>query len=297
MSLIDDLKSHKTTLDEFKEITTRSLNYFKEIITKRVTKGDYIIGSSLSAGTTKYIRPINTKLFLFEENDFIKNFDLFSKILDRLKAGERKFTKLEYEIVDKVSYTILQSTGLGFDLLGESNSARKHVGNRFEEFIKALFSYLNISSKKIILKIPYKTESGTRYYRCETEIVLSPHDSVKSTSSNIHRDEIVVSLKTTTKDRMSKIFIDKILMERFVRNPVRVVGISINDVQRKNTDQIATTFVSNLFMVYTEFLTNLDGYYYIDIPVKATSSPFTNHIFPFSKLIIQDIWKLIRITS
>ena len=50
-------------------------------------------------------------------------------------------------------------------------------------------------------------------------------------------------------------------------------------------------------MVYTEFLTPLEGYYYIDIPAKATSSPFTNHIFPFSKLIIKDIWNLIRITS
>jgi len=294
MSLIDDIKSRKSSLEEFKEITTRSLNYFKEIITTRVTKGNYIIGSSLSAGTIKYIRPINTNLFLFEEEDFVKGFNLFIEILDKLKAGEKEFSKYNYETVDKVSYTILQSVGLGFDLLGEPNSARKHVGNRFEEFIKTLFLYLKISSKKIILKIPYETESGTRYYRCETEIVLSPYDLVKSTNSNIHPNETVVSLKTTTKDRMSKIFIDKILMERFVKNPVKVIGISINDVQRKDKNQISTTFVSNLFMVYTEFLTRLEGYYYIDIPVKATSSPFTNHIFPFSKLIIEDIWTFIR---
>ncbi len=181
--------------------------------------------------------------------------------------------------------------------MGEANSSRKHVGNRFEEFINAIFSYLDISTKKIILKIPYNTETGKRYYSCETEVVLSPFESVKSTSSQIHPKEIIVSLKTTTKDRMSKIFIDKILMEKFVEHPVSVIGISLNDIQRKNKNNISSTFVSNLFMVYTEFLTELGGYYYIDIPDKATTAPFNKHIFPFSKLIIKDIWHLIRTVS
>ena len=96
---------------------------------------------------------------------------------------------------------------------------------------------------------------------------------------------------------MPKIFIDKILMERFVGHPVRIVGISLNDVQRKEDKgkiKISYTFVSNLFMVYTRFLAQLEGYYYLDIPKKALVAPFNQHIFSFSKFILEDIWFLLR---
>lgn len=95
---------------------------------------------------------------------------------------------------------------------------------------------------------------------------------------------------------MPKIFIDKILMERFVGHSVRIVGISLNDVQRKEDKgdtKISYTFVSNLFMVYTRFLTRLEGYYYLDLPKKALIAPFNQHIFPFSKFILEDIWSLL----
>ncbi len=94
---------------------------------------------------------------------------------------------------------------------------------------------------------------------------------------------------------MPKIFVDKILVERFVGHPVKIIGISQNDIQRKNgkTLTISSTFVSNLFMVYTEFLTKLDGYYYLDMPKKAAESPFNQHIFPFSQLVLRDIWELL----
>ena len=149
---------------------------------------------------------------------------------------------------------------------------------------------------EIGLRIPYNTDEGEKYYRCETDVIISPYKTVKSNALNIDPNEIVISLKTTTKDRMPKIFIDKILMERFLGHPVRMIGISQNDVQRKDTSgetKISYTFVSNLFMVYTKFLAELEGYYYVDIPKKATEKPFTRHIFPFSNLILKDVWKLL----
>ncbi len=180
------------------------------------------------------------------------------------------------------------------DLLGEPNSSRKHVGNRFEELMRIIISDAGISAKKIVLKIPYKTTEGIKHYRCETDIVISPHSQVRSNSKNIAPDEVVISLKTTTKDRMGKIFIDKLLMERFVKHDVKIVGISLNDVQRKSEDNISFTFVSNLFMVYTEFLAKLEGYYYLDLPPKAKEPPYDQHIFYFSKFLIEDVWKLLK---
>ncbi|MEW6558539.1 MAG: hypothetical protein AB1349_14515 [Elusimicrobiota bacterium] len=96
---------------------------------------------------------------------------------------------------------------------------------------------------------------------------------------------------------MPKIFIDKVLMERFLGHSVKVVGISQNDIQRNETKEgtkISSTFVSNLFMVYTKFLTELDGYYYIDPPNIVSKQPFNKYIFPFSKFIIDDVWKLLN---
>jgi hypothetical protein len=92
---------------------------------------------------------------------------------------------------------------------------------------------------------------------------------------------------------MGKIFIDKLLMSRFVDHDVKVVGIFLNDVQRQKTDKISYTFVSGLYMVYTKFLTGVEGTYFIDLPPVAERKPYSDLIFPFSRFLIKDIWKFI----
>ena len=82
-------------------------------------------------------------------------------------------------------------------------------------------------------------------------------------------------------------------MEKFVGHPVRVAGISQNDIQRKD-NKISYTFVSNLFMVYTRFLAQLEGYYYLDLPARALETPFNQYIFPFSKFLMKDVWKMLN---
>ncbi len=43
-------------------------------------------------------------------------------------------------------------------------------------------------------------------------------------------------------------------------------------------------------MVYTEFLVELDGIYYIDPPPKVRDDPYNEHISTFSQFILQDVW-------
>jgi len=186
-----------------------------------------------------------------------------------------------------------QSVGAGLDLLVNPNSARKHVGNRFEELIRAIFTEIGIANKSLVLQIPYETDEGVKTYKCENDLILSPYNEVKSDSSSIDSHEIVVSIKTTSKDRMGKMFIDKILLERFVDHPQKVIGIFLNDVQRKDSNNISFTLVSGLFMVYTKFLTKLDGIYYLDPPPNAGKKPYSNYMKPFSKLITHDIKQLL----
>jgi hypothetical protein len=295
-SLVDDLKSSKNTLNEFREIAERSLNYMLDMIDETIIYNDYKICSSTTAGTRKTIRPLNMNLFIADANQFKQEYNEFEKCLLKIREKSYNFQKENEILIDRVVYTIQQAIGVGFDLVVESNSARKHVGNRFEELIRTIFRSLDIKLKKIVLSIPYHTEQGESYYKCETDIVLSPFDKVKSTSLMIDPNEIVISLKTTTKDRMPKIFIDKLLMEKFLDRPVKMVGISQNDIQRKEGAKptVNTTFVANLFMVYTQFLTDLNGYYYMDLPHRAKEEPFNRHIFRFSKLITKDVWDLLN---
>ena len=92
---------------------------------------------------------------------------------------------------------------------------------------------------------------------------------------------------------MGKMFIDKILLEKFVKHPQKVIGIFNNDVQRKNNNDVSFTLVSGLFMVYTKFLTEVEGVYYLDPPPTALKEPYNRYMKPFSELITSDINKLL----
>ena len=293
MALDADLQEKKSELSEFVEITKSILNYLPAVLTGFKDKGDYRIYLSDQAGIKKFIRPINTRLFISGSTNFQIIFTRFSELLVRIQKGERTFSAEELLLIDQTLYTIQQSIGAGLDLLVNPNSARKHVGNRFEELIKVIFTEIGISNKKTILQIPYETDEGTKVYKCENDLILSPYNSVRSTSNPLDKGEIVVSVKTTSKDRMGKMFIDKILLERFVKHDQKVIGIFLNGVQRKEEDNVSYTLVSGLFMVYSNFLTELEGVYYLDPPPNAKKEPYNKYMKSFSELIAFDIWRLL----
>ncbi len=292
ISLDKDLQEVKGNIAEFGEITKRVLQYMPNVLSSSNEKNDYIIYSSEIAGTTKFIRPINTKLFINDLNEFDANFKQLQEVFIKIKSGT-EIVDSDKNIIDKTIYTIQQSIGAGLDLLVNPNSARKHVGNRFEELIKVVFTEIGIANKKIVLQIPYEAEEGTKTYKCENDLIISPFKDVKSSSESLDENEVVVSVKTTSKDRMGKMFIDKILLERFVEHPQKVIGIFLNDVQRKESDNISFTLVSGLFMVYSKFLTELEGVYYLDPPPNANKKPYSDYMKRFSELLTTDLSKLL----
>ena len=291
LPLDKDLQQQKNSLNEFTELTIRILNYLPNVLTGVEEKGNYLIFTSNLAGTLKYTRPINKSLFLNTPSQFKERLNIFYSSLKKLMQNHSLNLDEQFNI-NSVIYTIQQSIGLGLDLLVKPNSARKHVGNRFEELIKSVFNFLNISNKHILLQIPYETESKTKTYTCENDLILSPSKNIKSTNKNIDENEIVISVKTSSKDRLGKIFIDKILIEKFIGHKTKVVAIFLNDVQRKEAKNISYTFVSGLFMVYTKFLTQLEGIYYLDPPPKTQIPPFNKYIKKFSDLICSDLREL-----
>ncbi len=292
MTLDEDLQKVKQNIDQFGDITKRVLHHMPNVLNASEIKGNYKISTSNIAGTVKYIRPVNITLFISDVHLFDNSFIKLKEVFQKIKHDE-KIDQADKDCIDKTLYTIQQSIGVGLDLFVAQNSARKHVGNRFEELIKVVFTEIGIVNKKQVLQIPYETDEGQKIYKCENDLILSPHEKVRSTNNSLDEREIVVSAKTTSKDRMGKMFIDKILLERFVEHPQKVIGIFLNDVQRKNHNNISYTLVSGLFMVYTKFLTQLQGIYYLDPPPNALKKPYSNHIKKFSELITSDIKTLL----
>ena len=129
--------------------------------------------------------------------------------------------------------------------------------------LRFIFTAAGITNDHKTRSIPYGNPNNPDIYKCENDIILSPYDLVRPTTDHLDLNEVIVSLKTSSKDRMGKIFIDKMLLENFVEHEQSVIGIFLNDVQRKGSDNISFTLVSGLFMVYTQFLVKLDGVYYL----------------------------------
>jgi len=284
------LQKKMNSLHEFFALTRRVLDYLPNVLSGSNQKGDYALYFSDIAGTKKYVRPINSKLFYWDKSKFEGALQMFIGTLEKIKNKDIvQITKPEKDNINKVLYTIQQSIGGGLDLLASSNSSRKHVGNRFEKLIACLFSELGIASKRQVLQIPYETETGEKVYKCENDLILSPFNEVRSTSNTLDEREVVVSIKTTSKDRMGKIFIDKLLLGKFMGHEQKVIGIFLNDVQRKESNNISYTLVSGFFMVYTKFLTPLEGVYYLDPPPNAGKAPFNEHMKPLSELLVEDI--------
>lgn len=278
---------------EFEDLTIKVLQYLPLVLSDFKEKAPYRIYSSQIAGTLKYVRPINTNLFCFDPQQFIQNLRALDGTMFKIKSRDFNISLEEKENINGSLYTIQQAIGAGLDLLVGGNSARKHAGNRFEELMRAVMSELGIANKRAVLQIPYETEEGPKVYKCENDIILSPYAKVKSTSAHLDEREVVVSIKTTSKDRMGKMFIDKMLLEKFVGHKQKVIGIFLNDVQRKQTDNISYTLVSGLFMVYSKFLVELDGIYYLDPPPNALKDPYKRHMKPLSELLTRDVFTLL----
>lgn len=292
LALDQDLQLKKENLGDFGALCLRILHYLPNVLQDFEEKHSYRIYRSQIAGITKYLRPINTRLFLADPAEFQRRFEELRTLLLKIKEGGSP-DLFGQHVVDQVLYTIQQSIGAGLDLLVNTNGARKHAGNRFEELIQAVFTEMGIANRKMVLQIPYETDEGNKIYKCENDLILSPYPEVRSTKTFLDPKEVVVSIKTTSKDRMGKIFIDKMLLERFVGHPQKVIGIFLHDVQRKKKDNVSFTLVSGLFMVYTQFLVELEGIYYLDPPPNAGKKPFSRHMKSFSHFLLRDFRDLL----
>ncbi|ABY33899.1 MAG TPA: hypothetical protein DEF43_00300 [Chloroflexus aurantiacus] len=248
-------------------------------------------------------RPINTNLFIEDANSFNEEFNQFLSFLDDVKSDRDDVIRRPYVSaylqsrgVHKVIYTIQQSIGCVGDSFDNSNQSRKRVGQLFEIFIRLIIQRLGLDcdSRTITLPLPGYPDHEMSF---ELDLVFSKGSTlVVAETRTLHEKEIIASVKTTSKDRLDKIFLDKHLLSHILGRNVPVVAIFLHDVQRSRFGNspfgISSTFKSNHFLGYTIALNGLDGVYYVDLPESVIGKQFYEQIKDLQTFLIRDIWVL-----
>jgi hypothetical protein len=209
-------------------------------------------------------------------------------VLDSLKKRD---TPANREIVNRSIYTMQQSIGASLDALpaGESNRARKINGDLFERLIRLMLVRMGIECASGVVNVPIKVDGEKAFSMSyQHDLVIKSGDLVK----------IIGSVKTTSKDRLDKVFIDKFLLAKLTGKDVPHVAIFLNDVQRKgNSPQqygVNSTFLPGRFKGYTIKLNPLDGVYYFDIrPNMLTEPILRDHIRTFDHFLFEELWSLL----
>jgi len=254
----------------------------------------------------KITRPLNTDLFIESNHQFETEFVGFVDLLNALRSkGAAALTLKENQRflntngINRVVYTIQQSIGSIGDSFENPNQSRKRVGMLFEQLVKHIIQEIGLECESRTVSIPIAgyPDASMSY---ELDVVISRGKAiVTSEDALIKANEIVGSIKTTSKDRIDKIFLDKYMMSKLLGRSVPVIAVFLHDVQRAKKRGsifgINSTFKRNHFMGYTYALNRLDGVYYVDPrPDMVNNATLSQEISDFGKLITHDLWNLVK---
>lgn len=252
----------------------------------------------------KITRPINADLFIEAPQDFRAAFERFESFLEDVRmyqdsSGQQQGLN-QYCLtneVNKVVYTIQQSIGCIGDSFESPNQSRKRIGQLFELFVRTIIQKLGLDCESRNINIPIPGFDGYSM-SYELDLVISRDKAMITAESNlIHPAEIIGSVKTTSKDRIDKVFLDKYMLTKLLGRDIPVIAIFLHDVQRAKKGNsifgVNSTFKSNHFLGYTVLLNKLDGVYYVDPnPVMTENARLQGQIWDFQRFLVRDLWLL-----
>lgn len=266
----------------------------------------YVFYQYGKASRNKITRPLNTRLFFESSDELLAAFDRFIEFLGDLRklkqtaaAGKARKQYLAANEINRVVYTLQQSVGCVGDLFENENQSRKRIGQLFEVLVKLIIKEIGVTCEPRVINIPIPGFPG-REMSYELDVVFSRNKAiVASETKHLHPAEVVGSVKTTSKDRIDKIFLDKFLLTKLLGREIQVVAIFLHDVQRAKRGEsifgINSTFKTNHFLGYTVALNKLDGVYYVDPrPDMLTNELLREQIRDFQSFLVRDLWTLAR---
>jgi hypothetical protein len=266
------------------------------------THNNYIFYQYSQDFQYKITRPLNTNLFIESLDDFKSSSERFSNFLVDLKKHKEKLSSqraykkyIETRSLNKIIYTIQQAAGSIADSFENPNQSRKKAGQLFEILVRLIIQELGLICEPRIVNIPIPGYPGyTMPY--QLDLVFSRNKVLVTSETNyLDATEIVGSVKTTSKDRIDKVFLDKYLLTKLLGRDIPVVAIFLHDVQRARKGNsifgVNSTFKSNHFLGYTVALNKLDGVYYVDPrPEMLANERLREQIRDFQTFLIRDLW-------
>lgn len=297
---LTDLVAHAVNKDLFHTVEnyitfcTRYLEYVETGLQARIisqNENHYQFFQYKEDGSYNITRPINS-LLMYDAESFGNSAQQFLQTLEHIKNGELPANELRQNI-NRTIYTVQQSIGAALDALpaGKSNQARKVNGDLFERFIRLLIVSLKVECVSGTMQVPVKDEDGIELFKSSYQ-----HDLLISKLGEL---KIIGSVKTSSKDRIDKVFMDKFLYNRLTDTALPHIAIFLNDVQRKKTKKeheygISATFLPGHFKAYTIKLNPLDGVYYCDIrPNMISHALLSQHIKTIDHFFYTDLWTLL----
>jgi hypothetical protein len=289
-------KTQFNTVDDYITFCARYLDYIESGLQARIVSQNelhYQFFQYNQSGSFNITRPLNS-LLMYDADSFMSAADQFTLTFEQLKDSKNSSEELRENIIRTI-YTVQQSIGATLDALpaGKSNQARKVNGDLFERFIRLLIVSLGIDCVSGTMQVPVKDTDGSVLFKSsyQHDLMISCEDELK----------IIGSVKTSSKDRIDKVFMDKFLYNRLTDTALPHIAIFLNDVQRKKTRReneygVSATFLPGHFKAYTVKLNPLDGVYYCDIrPNMVDDKLLSQHIKTIDHFFYSDLWELLNI--
>ncbi|MEI6045742.1 MAG: hypothetical protein WCS37_15455 [Chloroflexota bacterium] len=286
-------KTNFTSIEQYIDFCKEYLEFIADGLQATIVsqnENNYCFFQYRQEGYYNITRPINTRLMYSAQEQ--ANLDDFIRILANIRDIDAKDVARR-NVIQRAIYTIQQSIGAALDGLpsGESNTARKVNGDLFERFIQLLIGKVGISCKTGTMQVPVYVGGEFQFNMSyQHDLLLYNEDTLK----------VIGSVKTSSKDRIDKIFLDKFLYSKLTETALPHIAIFLNDVQRKKTKYenqygINSTFLSGHFKAFSVKLNPLDGVYYCDIrPIMQQDEVLKKHIKTIDHFFCLDIWNFLN---
>lgn len=305
-------KSAFVQLGDYLKMAQAFLSYLQASNPTRIVSpshNNYIFYQYNKSDGYKITRPLNSDLFIESPEEMKNKFERFisflsdlKKLQERISSNETYKDYIESREIDRVIYTLQQTIGCVGDSFDNSNQSRKRIGMLFEVLVKLIIKELGMECEPRTVNLPIPNQPGYSM-SYELDLVFSKNKAILTSETKfIHPSEIVGSVKTTSKDRIDKVFLDKFLLSRLLGRDIKVVAVFLHDVQRavkgNSIFGINSTFKTNHFLGYTVALNKLDGVYYVDPRPEMTSNPkLAEQVRDFQKFLTVDLWTLTKTGS
>jgi hypothetical protein len=217
-------KSKFISLNDFLDFTEMLLEYTAKNLQAVIisqNENHYQFFQYGKEGSFQISRPLNSNL-IYKIDEFLKIKKEFFNLLQNAKDIPLE----KRNIINRGVYTIQEAIGVALDALpaGKSNTARKLNGDHFENFIRLIIQEIGIECRSGVVQVPVlargKEQCKMSY---QHDLIIEDNEKIK----------LIGSIKTSSKDRIDKIFIDKFLYNKLTSAKTPHIAIFLNDVQRK----------------------------------------------------------------